>query len=272
MSNVSGIEQNKTYRGSVPALEPYYYVRAHLDLTGKKLDNVHLYFNKENNFAYLNTAVNAYPNPDNYPKYQIIKNSLIGEVTVYSNSDLVFSEGDSNPLASGAQLVSVERVSQTAKLTLNVSVVDVLKLRVGDLIKVSGVTNDSSQFNTVGFVPITGISGVNNVVLEYANNFPNFGSAAATGTSKLLESQLTLQIGGSDKPSVPFVVMDLWGGPTGNQPGNIILGDLQDSQICYYGSESILPYLSLRLAGGNSTNTITSGTIFVVVKVYKKLF
>lgn len=271
MSNVSGIGQNKSYRGSVPAKDPYYYIRAQLDLTGIKANDVHLYFNKDNSFAYLNTAVNAYPNPDNYPKYITIDdNSLVGEVTVYSNSDLAFSEGESNTIASGSDLVNVERSSGVAKLTLSASVVNVFKLRVGDLIKVSGVTNDPGGFNTSGFVAITGISGVNGEILEYNDAGLDFPSAPATGTTKLLEGQIIVQVGGSSTPSTPFTVMNLWAGPTGNVPGNILLSELADSQICYYGTEPLLPYLSLRLAGGNSTNVITSGTLFVVVKVYKK--
>ena len=287
MSNVSGIGQNKTYRGSVPRKEPYYYIRASLDLAGKKSNNVLLWFNQENNYNYLNTASDAYPNPADYDKYyKIDDNSLIGEVSVYSSNDLVFSESNesndySNTLASAAELVTVERDGGTAKLTLSVSALNDLNLRVGDHIQVSGVTNDSNSFNTSGFVPITAISGTNDEIIEYANAGADFGPAAATGTNKLLKGQITLQVGGAYLPSSPDLTavfgLDLWGGPTGNTPGNIIVSELKDGQICYYGSEpndlfllGQRPYLAMRLGGGNATNSIISGKIHVLVKVYVK--
>lgn len=288
MSNVSGIGQNKTYRGSVPRKEPYYYIRASLDLAGKKANNVISWFNQENNYNYLSTEPNIYhPNPADYDKYyKIDNNSLVGEVNVYSSNDLVFSESNltndfSNELASDAQLVSVARASGTASLTLSVSAFEDLNLRVGDHIQVSGVTNDADSFNTGAFVPITAISGTNGEVIEYTNAGSDFGPAAATGTSKLLEGQITLQVGGAYLPSSPDLTtalgLDLWGGPTGNVPGNIIVSELQDGQICYYGSEpndlfllGQRPYLAMRLGGGNSSNSIVSGKIHVVVKVYVK--
>lgn len=284
MSNVSGIGDNKTYRGSLPPREPYYYIQAHLDLAGKKANDTFFYFNKENNFNYLNTAVTAYPDPANYRGYYTIDtNALIGEVTVYANSDLALSEGSANVIASGVQIVSVQRASGVAKITLSGSALSVFKLRPGDLIKVSDITNDAGGFNTAVFVPITGISGLNSEVIEYADAGLDFGSALATGATRKIEAQVVIQVGGAYAPTnaVPDFTsvfgLDVWSGPTGYVPGNLLVSEVADSQILYYGKEpsevfflGLRPYLALRLGGGNATNTVVSGKLFVVIKVYPK--
>ena len=92
MSNLSGVPDNKTFRGSKLPGEPYYYIRANLDLSGVELNvegNNVFYFNAENSFAYANKAKFAYPNPDAYPGFHLIdSNNVIGEVSVYANPDL----------------------------------------------------------------------------------------------------------------------------------------------------------------------------------------
>lgn len=96
MSNLSGVPDNKTFRGSKLPGEPYYYIRANLDLSGVTLEdegaNV-FYFNADNSFAYANKSkINGYVNPDTYPAYHLIDdNNVIGEVSVYSNPDLAAS-------------------------------------------------------------------------------------------------------------------------------------------------------------------------------------
>lgn len=95
MSNLSGIGDNKTYRGSLPPREPYYYIRANLDLSGQSANDKVYYFNRDNSFAYADARKFAYPNPDSYPGYYMIEdNAVIGEVAVYSNPDLVQSDAE----------------------------------------------------------------------------------------------------------------------------------------------------------------------------------
>jgi hypothetical protein len=97
MSNLSGYGDNKTYRGSALPREPYYYIRANLDLSNVMFDDREehvFYFNKENSYAYLDRSKQSYPNPDQYPGFHLIDdNNLIGEVAVYTNPDL---EADEN--------------------------------------------------------------------------------------------------------------------------------------------------------------------------------
>lgn len=278
MSNVSGIGQNKTYRGSLPPKEPYYYIRASLDLSGQKANNVVLWLNKENNYNYLTQKPNIYhPDPLQYDQYiKIDSNAVIGEVCVSANPNLVFSESDvendySNTLAEGVEIVSVARASGEAQLTLSVDPYNDLNLRVGDLIQVSGITNDTNSFNTTVFVPITGFvgAGPTYTTLTYANAGSDILiPLVALGADKLLEGQITLAVGGS---FLPYVGLQFWGGPTGNEPGNLTVSELHDGQICYYGAEpSGASYAVLRLGGGSATNTIVSGKVYVVIKVYPK--
>lgn len=92
--NFSGLQDNKAFTTGLGAAAPYYYINAHLDLAGTTpgeagTDPYIFYFNKENNFNYLNRAL--YPNPDNYGGFYLIgPNQVIGEVTVYSNPDFVY--------------------------------------------------------------------------------------------------------------------------------------------------------------------------------------
>lgn len=102
MSNLSGFGDNKTYRSSVPPADPYFYISANLDLTGLEVgqneeNNYIYYFNKENNFDYLNTQ--KYPNPDNYGGYYMLDdNMVIGEVTVYCNPAVKYEFGNVDDL------------------------------------------------------------------------------------------------------------------------------------------------------------------------------
>lgn len=96
--NFNGGQDNKAFRTGMLQEQPYYYISAHLDLTGlhtgaiTETDPYIYYFNKENNFNYLDRRL--YPNPDDYAKYYTIDdNSVIGEVTVYANPSIIY-EGD----------------------------------------------------------------------------------------------------------------------------------------------------------------------------------
>jgi hypothetical protein len=100
--NFTGGQDNKAFRTDVPPQAPYYYISAYLDLkglhTGQQIetDPYIFYFNRENNFNYLDRRL--YPSPDNYGGfYMIDENSIIGEVTVYANPSIIY-EGDIDDL------------------------------------------------------------------------------------------------------------------------------------------------------------------------------
>jgi hypothetical protein len=89
-------QYNKTFQAVSTGNELYYYIRAHLDLTGLYTGSITssnpyiIYFNKENNYNYLDTTL--HPNIDEYGGfYPIDDNSVIGEVTVYANPDLEYT-------------------------------------------------------------------------------------------------------------------------------------------------------------------------------------
>jgi hypothetical protein len=93
--NFSGMPDNKAFTTGIGAAEPYYYISAHLDLTGlhtgaiTETDPYIFYFNRHNDFSYLNRAL--YPSPDDYPGfYYIGENEVIGEVTVFTNPSVVY--------------------------------------------------------------------------------------------------------------------------------------------------------------------------------------
>lgn len=94
MTDLSGIGSNLTFTNGVPPQAPYYYITAHLDLTDVKLpatqtQRLTYYFNKDNNLSYLDSTVS--PNYHNF--HMISSNAVIGDVVLYSNSDLVEGSG-----------------------------------------------------------------------------------------------------------------------------------------------------------------------------------
>lgn len=102
MSNLSGVQDNKAFKTGISPAEPYYYISAHLDLMGAEVgqqpNNYVYYFNKENNFNYLNSRL--YPlGPDSYPGfYPIEDNAVIDEIVVYTGPDLKYTY-DGNTLS-----------------------------------------------------------------------------------------------------------------------------------------------------------------------------
>lgn len=93
--NFGGGNDNRTFRTGALQKDPYYYINASIDLTGLhtgaivETDPYIFYFNKENNFNYLNS--NLYPNVDEYGNYHIItEHDVIGEVTVYVNPSVIY--------------------------------------------------------------------------------------------------------------------------------------------------------------------------------------
>lgn len=159
MSNLSGIGDNKTYRGSLPPREPYYYIRANLDLSGKAADNKVYYFNRDNSFAYTDGSKTGYPNPDSYPGYYMIEdNAVIGEVAVYNNPELTYSSGAEGELhIPAANLIAVSRTGGVASLILDAPASS-FGLAPGDYISVLGFSN--SGFDTSSPVAISAVSAV----------------------------------------------------------------------------------------------------------------
>lgn len=104
MSDLSGIDSNKVFKNALLPSPPYYYVNAYLDLAGLVLEenelfndapNITLYFNRDNNYNYLD------PKNDYHGFHVIESTSVIGDVVVYSNSELV-SSNDLSFLVGGA--------------------------------------------------------------------------------------------------------------------------------------------------------------------------
>lgn len=100
--SLNGGQDNKAFRSGASPEQPYYYISAYLNLVGlhtgviEETDPYIFYFNKENNFNYLDRRL--YPTPDDYGKfYTIDDNSVIGEVTVYANPSIIY-EGDIDDL------------------------------------------------------------------------------------------------------------------------------------------------------------------------------
>lgn len=92
MSNdLSGIGSNLTFTNGVAPSAPYYYITSHLDLSGVKLPSgqdpkLTYYFNRDNNLSYLKTDVPY------YGWHTIDANAVIGDVVLYTNPDLVESQ------------------------------------------------------------------------------------------------------------------------------------------------------------------------------------
>jgi hypothetical protein len=86
MTDLSGIESNKVFKTGVLSAPPYYYISAHLNLSGLAVPEagVTLYFNKDNNYDYLDPLKSA----DYANYYPIDSSSVIGEVVAFSNPDV----------------------------------------------------------------------------------------------------------------------------------------------------------------------------------------
>lgn len=97
MTDLSGIGSNKTFKTGVLPGAPYYYISAHLDLSNVVVPaqgSITYYFNKDNSLGYLLTPLSLGVGYDEYHKFHLIdSNSVIGEVVVYSNPDLVAGSG-----------------------------------------------------------------------------------------------------------------------------------------------------------------------------------
>lgn len=92
MTDLSGIGSNKTFKTGLAPGAPYYYVSAHLDLSGVIVPQggITYYFNKDNNLGYMLTPLTPAIGYEQYHKFHMIdENAVIGEVVLYSNPDLV---------------------------------------------------------------------------------------------------------------------------------------------------------------------------------------
>jgi hypothetical protein len=86
MTDLTGIGQNLTFSNALAPKAPYYYISAHLDLSGTVVPSANLtyYFNKDNNLDYLNPLL-----ADSYHNFHTIDaNAVIGDVVLFSNPDL----------------------------------------------------------------------------------------------------------------------------------------------------------------------------------------
>lgn len=207
---------------------------------------------------------------------------------------------------SGADIVSVERAAGVASITLSAAA-STFGLATGNFVRISGITNDSNSFNTSVPVPITvsgstftyaSTGGTATVVTEaatgaskdvsfpprltYANAGGVVSETAALGSSREVITPILLHIGGAYKPSSGSPSIDLWAGPTGNEPAPLSMAQLEHAQVCYYGSEPADPdsdpvlgkrkFLAVKLTGGNSSNKITRGVVSVLIKLYPKFW
>lgn len=85
----SGLGNNKTFKAGGDPADPYLYLSGTLDLSGA-VDGGTYYFNLDNNFDYAS-------NPD-YGRFIIVDHtSIISEVIVYSNDDLVAVDPNNLP-------------------------------------------------------------------------------------------------------------------------------------------------------------------------------
>jgi hypothetical protein len=199
--------------------------------------------------------------------------------------------------ASGAALVTIERNTGVATLTLNAAA-STFGLVTGDYVTISGITNNAGSFDSAVPVQIT----VSGSTISYASGSGTLAPAAVTGTGQVIlgvaaggskaialgraagqgravQSELYLQVGGAYKPSSQSSSMDVWGGLSGNVPGGILFDHLEHAQVCYYGSEpadlSYDPvlgkrkFLAVKIRGGVSGGTL-SGQLYVTLKVYPK--
>jgi hypothetical protein len=92
MTDLSGIGSNKTFKTGLAPGAPYYYISAHLDLSGIIVPQggITYYFNKDNNLGYMLTPLTPGIGYEEYRKFHMIdENAVIGEVVLYSNPDLI---------------------------------------------------------------------------------------------------------------------------------------------------------------------------------------
>lgn len=91
MTDLSGGGQNKLFK--VMSLEPAQYIVASLPLTGQTFTastTVRSYFNRENNWNYINGGqmASVAPLSTYYQYWQVPKDSIIDQVVVYGSSNL----------------------------------------------------------------------------------------------------------------------------------------------------------------------------------------
>lgn len=176
--NLSGFGDNLVYRNNITSADPYYYISAHLDLSGRSASNGIFYFNKDNDFSYL---VNK-----NYAGFhKIDTNAVIAEVVAFSLPEMSYDGSDPLIRVSAGSILAVSRNSSVATLYLNGSPSS-FNLFLGDYISVSGITNDSSSFNTTEPVTIdvanpavSKVSGAN--IVSVARNGANVATITLSG-------------------------------------------------------------------------------------------
>jgi hypothetical protein len=94
--NFTGLEDNKAFKSAQINKEPFYSIKARLNLAGLESNDVY-YFNKENTLTYMDARKTPYP--DEYGQYYTIDDhSVIGEIMVCSNPDMEYA-GDINDIS-----------------------------------------------------------------------------------------------------------------------------------------------------------------------------
>lgn len=87
-SDISGFEENQTFKTGILPDKAYYYITTSLDLSGLEIpqDGITLYFNYENSFDYQKTLMVIGKGYPNYYKFiKVPQKSVISEVVLYSN-------------------------------------------------------------------------------------------------------------------------------------------------------------------------------------------
>jgi hypothetical protein len=202
----------------------------------------------------------------------------------------------------GVDIVSIARAAGVATITLSGTPAS-FNLANGNMITISGITNDSNSFN--GTVVITSVVGN---TFTYANTGPtavivttaalgsskliqtpalitysNVGALVAnqlaTGANRKIETPILALIGGAYRPLSGATDLELWAGPSGNIPAPLSPVELGYAQSCQYGQEPVMndnpllgsqKYLAVKMVGGTNSNKIVSGILSVLIKVYPK--
>jgi hypothetical protein len=232
MTDLSGIGSNKTFKTGLAPGAPYYYISAHLDLSGVIVPSggITYYFNKDNNLGYLLTPFTAGVGYEDYHKFHMIdENAVIGEVVLYSNPDLV--EG-------------------------TIPVGDALKLRVGGALDTSSpVLAPDTWGGVTGFVPgLVGVSDVNTASVCY---FGHEGGGVA-------EDKKFLAVSISLEDIIPLAPA------SGDAPAPAPVDAPEDEPVIVEAPRSQRALKRSRAPRVIVPPTIASGSLHVVVKVYPK--
>jgi|688.fasta_scaffold174294_3 hypothetical protein len=235
MTDLSGIGSNKTFKTGLAPGAPYYYISAHLDLSGAIVPSsgsLTYYFNKDNSLGYQLTPFTAGLGYEQYHKFHMIdENAVIGEVALYSNPDLV-----AGTVPAGQQVV----------------------FRVGGALDTASPVNAPDTWGgPTGFVAGTVNSAdINTGSVCY---FGHEGGGAAED-KKYLAISMSLAVIPPTGSADPEVAPEVEPEPQGEEP--VVIIDENPRSL-----RATKKAKALRLVVPPS---IASGSVYVVVKVYPK--